>query len=162
MPNSFGKRARTRQLFARKFREHGMIKLSTYMQTYKVGDYVDIKANGACQKGMPYRFYHGKTGVVLNVAPRALGIIVYKPVRGRVIEKRINIRIEHVQPSKCNVDFLTRSRENTKLATLSKETGVKSVGSLKRQPAMPRAGHFVSTKGNSPVLIAPIPYEILI
>ena len=59
MPHSYGQRARTRHLFSRKFRDHGMIKLSTYMKTYKVGDYVDIKANAACQKGMPYRFYHG-------------------------------------------------------------------------------------------------------
>ena len=59
MPHSHGYRARTRHLFARKFREHGMIKLSTYMNTYKVGDLVDIHANGAVQKGMPFKFYHG-------------------------------------------------------------------------------------------------------
>ena len=28
-----------------------MIKLSTYLRHYKVGDIVDIKANGAVQKG---------------------------------------------------------------------------------------------------------------
>lgn len=28
-----------------------MIKLSTYLRQYKVGDIVDIKANGAVQKG---------------------------------------------------------------------------------------------------------------
>ncbi|KAG8808079.1 hypothetical protein FRC19_006141 [Serendipita sp. 401] len=39
--------------------ERGMIKLSTFMKPYKVGDYVDIKANGAQQKGMPHKFYHG-------------------------------------------------------------------------------------------------------
>jgi hypothetical protein len=36
-----------------------MIKLSTFMKPYKVGDYVDIKANAAQQKGMPHKFYHG-------------------------------------------------------------------------------------------------------
>ncbi|CAG8753697.1 14251_t:CDS:1, partial [Acaulospora colombiana] len=50
MPHSYGIRARTRYMFARKFREHGAIKLSTYLKTYKVGDIVDIKANGAVQK----------------------------------------------------------------------------------------------------------------
>lgn len=161
MPHSFGKRARTRHLFSRKFREHGMINLSTYMKTYKVGDYVDIKANAACQKGMPYRFYHGKTGVVFNVAPRALGVIVYKQVRNRYIEKRINIRIEHVQPSKCRDSFLERARANSKASAEAKLTGVK-VASLKRQPIMPSAGHFVSTKHNQPILITPVPYEILL
>lgn len=161
MPHSFGKRARTRHLFARNFREHGMIALSTYMKTYKVGDYVDIKANSACQKGMPYRFYHGKTGVVFNVAPRALGIIVHKQVRNRYIEKRINIRIEHVQPSKCHDDFLKRARANSVAVEEAKKSGIK-LGSLKRTPALPRAGHFVSTKNNEPVLITPVPYEILL
>jgi ribosomal protein L21E len=47
-------------MFARNFREHGMpIKLTTYLKTYKVGDIVDIKANGAIHKGMPHKFYHG-------------------------------------------------------------------------------------------------------
>src|SRR5690349_12398592 len=60
MPHSYGIRARTRHMFARNFREHGMpIKLTTYLKTYKVGDIVDIKANGAIHKGMPHKFYHG-------------------------------------------------------------------------------------------------------
>ncbi|KAG8757815.1 hypothetical protein FRC14_001464 [Serendipita sp. 396] len=59
MPNSFGYRARTRDMFKRGFKQRGMIKLSTFMKPYKVGDYVDIKANGAQQKGMPHKFYHG-------------------------------------------------------------------------------------------------------
>jgi large subunit ribosomal protein L21e len=59
MPHSFGLRARTRHLFARDFRQSGPIKLSTYMKTYKVGDIVDIKANGAIHKGMPHKYYHG-------------------------------------------------------------------------------------------------------
>jgi large subunit ribosomal protein L21e len=161
MPHSFGKRARTRHLFARNFREHGMIRLSTFMKTYKVGDYVDIKANAACQKGMPYRFYHGKTGVVFNVSPRALGVVVNKQVGNRFIEKRINIRIEHVIPSKCRDGFLARARANTKAATEAKSTGVKAA-SMKRQPILPASGHFVTTKNNEPVMISPVPYEILI
>jgi large subunit ribosomal protein L21e len=59
MPHSFGLRARTRHLFSRAFREKGSIRLSTYLKTYKVGDIVDIKANGAVHKGMPHKFYHG-------------------------------------------------------------------------------------------------------
>ena len=59
MPHSFGQRARTRHLFAQKFREKGPVKLSTYLKNYKVGDIVDIKANGSIQKGMPHKYYHG-------------------------------------------------------------------------------------------------------
>jgi large subunit ribosomal protein L21e len=43
MTNSKGYRRGTRDLFARKFRRHGVIPLSTYMKVYKVGDIVDIK-----------------------------------------------------------------------------------------------------------------------
>lgn len=39
--------------------EHGPIKLSTYLTTYRIGDIVDIKANAAQQKGMPHKYYHG-------------------------------------------------------------------------------------------------------
>jgi large subunit ribosomal protein L21e len=46
-------------LFSRDFRTKGPIKLSTYLKKYKVGDIVDIKANGAIHKGMPHKYYHG-------------------------------------------------------------------------------------------------------
>lgn len=45
MTNSKGYRRGTRHLFARKFRRHGVIPLSTYLKTYKKGDIVDIKVN---------------------------------------------------------------------------------------------------------------------
>lgn len=160
MPHSFGYRARTRHLFSRKFREHGLIKLSTYMQAYKVGDLVDIKANGAVQKGMPHKFYHGKTGVVFNVSKRALGIIVNKTVGNRQIEKRISVRVEHVKPSKSRLDFLARVKENSAKRAEAKASG--KFVELKRKPASPRAAHFVSTKNNLPVLVAPMPYEHLL
>jgi large subunit ribosomal protein L21e len=46
-------------MFQRDFRKKGMIPLSTYLKTYRVGDIVDVKANGAVHKGMPFKFYHG-------------------------------------------------------------------------------------------------------
>ena len=51
MTNPKGYRRGTRYMFARKFRQHGTIPLSTYMKVYKVGDLVDVKGNGAVQKG---------------------------------------------------------------------------------------------------------------
>ncbi|KAG8281784.1 60S ribosomal protein L21 [Homalodisca vitripennis] len=131
MTNSKGYRRGTRDLFSRKFRRHGVIPLSTYMKVYKVGDIVDIKGNGAVQKGMPYKVYHGKTGRVYNVTPHALGVIVNKRVRGKIIPKRINIRIEHVNHSKCREDFMVRVKENEKKRKEAKEKGVTAV--LKRQ-----------------------------
>eukprot|EP00124_Ichthyophonus_hoferi_P000468 Ihof_evm20s17 gene=Ihof_evmTU20s17 len=80
MGRTNGVRAGTRYLFARKFRNYGPEHLSTYLECYKVGDIVDVKGNGAVQKGMPHKFYHGKTGIVFNVAPHAVGVIVNKRV----------------------------------------------------------------------------------
>lgn len=125
MPHSFGYRARTRDMFKRGFKQHGAIPLSTYLREYRVGDIVDIKANAAQQKGMPHKYYHGcvpktstavtehplaharllsihsRTGIVYNVTPSSVGVIVYKVVGNRYMEKRVNLRIEHVKHSKC-------------------------------------------------------------
>lgn len=46
MPHHYGMRAKTRHMFARDFRAHGPEHLSTYLTIYKVGDWVDVKANG--------------------------------------------------------------------------------------------------------------------
>jgi large subunit ribosomal protein L21e len=87
MPHSFGLRARTRTLFQRPFRHHGAPALGTYMKKYKLGEYVDIKVNSAIHKGMPFRYYHGKTGKIWNISKRAIGVIVNKRVNTRIIPK---------------------------------------------------------------------------
>lgn len=109
---------------------------------------------------MPYKVYHGKTGVVYNVTKSAVGIIIYKKVKHRYIEKRINVRIEHIQPSGSRDDFLRRVKENAALRKKAQEEG-KPV-QLKRQPAQPREARTVTTEGNKPVTLAPVPYETTI
>ncbi|XP_031634828.1 60S ribosomal protein L21 [Contarinia nasturtii] len=158
MTNSKGYRRGTRDMFSRPFKKHGVIPLSTYMKVYKIGDIVDIKGNGAVQKGMPYKAYHGKTGRVYNVTPHAVGIIVNKRVRGKILPKRINVRIEHVQHSECREDFLRRVKENERLLKDAKEKG-KWV-SLKREPKPPRQAVVVKNPP-TPVALAPIPYEFI-
>lgn len=158
MTNSKGYRRSTRDLFSRKFREHGTIPLSTYLKIYKVGDIVDIKGNGAVQKGMPYKVYHGKTGRVFNVTQHAVGVIVNKRLRGKILPKRINVRIEHVKHSTCRQDFLTRVKQNERLRKEAAEKNIKV--DLKRQPKQPKPGHFVSAK-EKPIVLAPIPYEFI-
>lgn len=185
-----------------------MIPLSTYLRQYKyvdannpgricaeqydrVGDIVDIKANGAVQKGlvdlhlylkkrdfgvgivmeirmrgkltsfsMPHKVYHGKTGVIYNVTKSAVGVIIYKKVGNRYIEKRVNIRVEHVSLSRSRDDFIRRVKENA-----AKKQKAKSDGThmhLKRQPAMPRGARTIDTKSNKPETVVPIPYETTI
>ena len=48
---------------------------------------------------MPYKFYHGRTGRVWNVTPRAIGVVVNKKIGNRLIPKRLHVRLEHVK--KC-------------------------------------------------------------
>ncbi|KAF2757304.1 putative 60S ribosomal protein L21-B [Pseudovirgaria hyperparasitica] len=160
MGHSAGLRAGTRYAFQRGFKKRGTIPLSTYLRQYKVGDIVDVVANGAVQKGMPFKDFHGKTGVIYNVTPTSVGVILHKQVGNRYIEKRVNVRIEHVRKSRSREEFLNRVKENAAKRREAKEQG-KSV-QLKRQPAMPREARTVSTKGNWPESVVPVPYETTI
>ena len=105
MPHSFGYRGKTRHLFKRPFRCNGAEHLSTYMKQYKKGMFVDIVANGSIHKGMPHKFYHGRTGRVFVISPNSIGVIVNKQVRNRIVEKRIHVRVEHLRISTCNANF---------------------------------------------------------
>lgn len=109
---------------------------------------------------MPYKVYHGKTGVIYNVTKSAVGVIIYKKVGNRYIEKRINVRVEHVRPSKSRQEFLTRVKENAAKRKKAKEDGTHV--QLKRLPAMPRLAKTITLKGNMPETITPIPYETTI
>ena len=159
MTNSKGYRRGTRYLFSRKFKTRGVIPLSTYLKTYKKGDIVDVKGCGAVQKGMPHKSYHGRTGVVYNVTQHALGVIVNKRVKGKILAKRINVRVEHVKHSRCRKDFLDRVKENEKVKKEAKAKG--QVVHCKRQPEQPRTSHFVRTRYNKPVVLEPIKYEFI-
>jgi len=159
MTNTKGYRRGTRHMFARPFRKHGTIPLSTYMKVYKRGQIVDVKGNGAVQKGMPHKSYHGRTGRVYNVSQHAVGVIINKRVKHRIIPKRINLRIEHVKPSKCQEDFFKRVAECQKLKEEAKAKGVRV--SLKRKPKAPNGKHFVNISQNKPVVLEPIPYEFV-
>ncbi|EIW63865.1 uncharacterized protein TRAVEDRAFT_111858 [Trametes versicolor FP-101664 SS1] len=160
MPHSFGYRARTRDMFKRGFKEHGPIKLSTYLINFQIGDIVDIKANAAQQKGMPHKFYHGRTGIIYNVTPRAVGVIINKVVGNRYIEKRVNIRVEHIRHSKCRQEFLDRVKSNHAAHAEAKAKGERI--DLKRVAVLPRTARTVSVKDNAPQTMTPVPYETTI
>merc|ERR1712169_77652 len=131
MGHPAGLRAGTRYAFSRDFRKKGMIKLSTYLRQYKVGDIVDIKANGAVQKG-----------------------------KHRYIEKRVNLRVEHISLSRSREEFVRRVKQNAELKKKSKTDGTHV--HLKRQPLMPREARTISMKDNVPETVVPIAYETTI
>lgn len=109
---------------------------------------------------MPYKVYHGKTGVVYNVTKSAVGVIIYKKVWHRYIEKRINVRIEHLQPSRSREDFLKRVKSNAAAKKQAAADGV--TVQVKRLPVMPREARTVSLTDNPPETITPLAYETTI
>jgi len=141
MVHSHGKRARTRDLFAKPYKKHGATPFNRYFINYKVGDYVDVIADGSIHKGMPHKFYHGKTGRVFNVTGRAIGVIVNKLVNGRIVPKRIIVRIEHVRKSRSRQAFVERVQKNDAAKIAAKKEGKKIV--TKRIPVQPTAAHVV-------------------
>merc|ERR1711982_15307 len=96
--------------------------LSKYLVNYKKGDYVDVIADGAIQRGMPHKFYHGKTGRIFDVTTHAVGVIVNKRVNTRIVPKRIHVRVEHVRLSQSREAFVQRCRDNDAKKREAKKT----------------------------------------
>ncbi len=156
-------RARTRHMFSKAFRTHGTIPLAQYLMKVKVGDYVDIYANPTIHKGMPFKGYHGRTGIVFNVTKSSVGVRVNKLVNGRIIEKRIHVRIEHVRQSKCQKEILARKKQNEALKEEARKTGQQV--NLKRTPKLPKAGYYLPApggEGTEITTIQPLPFSDLV
>merc|ERR550534_99724 len=90
---------------------------------------------------MPYRYYHGRTGKIFHVVKRAVGVLVNKRVRHRIMTKRIYVRTEHIRPSKCRDGFVARVKNNKTAAEEAKKIGVRVQS--KRQPRGPVGGFLV-------------------
>ncbi len=78
-------------------------------------------------------------------------------VNGRIIKKRLHVRIEHVKPSRCREDFLKRKASNDKARHDAKVAGEKAP-TLKRLPQGPRDGFALT--GVTLSTITPIPYDV--
>ena len=146
-------------MFSRPFRKHGVVPLATYMRIYKKGDIVDIKGMGTVEKGMPHKCHQGKTGRVDDVTRHAVVTVGNKQVKGKILAKRINVRIEHIKRSRGRDRFLKRVKENDQRQKEAKEKG--TWVQLKGHPAPPREAHFVRTTGKEPELLEPIPYGFM-
>jgi large subunit ribosomal protein L21e len=109
---------------------------------------------------MPYKVYHGKTGIVYNVTKSAVGVILQKQVGNRYMEKRINVRVEHVRHSRSREDFLKRVKSNFAKQQKAKESGEPQL--MKRLPAQPRGARTVNLTDSKPENIVPIAYETTI
>jgi len=140
MPGSHGYRARTRQIFAKGFRKHGATAMSTVLNTYRLGELVDVVVDGAVHKGMPHKLYHGRTGRVFNVNPNSIGVIINKEVRNRIEQKRIHVRVEHIRKSTCQTEFKERVRKAEQEKRDKKPKQIR-----KRMPGAPKSEFVVKT-----------------
>lgn len=61
-----GFRRKTRSKLAKNFREKGKISIARFIQEFKEGDIVCLKAEPAVQKGMYFPRFHGKSAVVIG------------------------------------------------------------------------------------------------
>merc|ERR1719199_2220413 len=107
-----------------------------YLTVYRRGDYVDVVADPSIQKGMPYSFYSGRTGVVFDVNKNGIGVEITKVVGNRQLLKRMHIRAEHVRKSRCNEAFLKRVKENDAKKAAAKKSGERIT--CKRVPEGPK------------------------
>ena len=115
--------------------------ISRRLVKFQIGDYVDITVDGSKHLGMPFKYYHGKTGKIFDVGKKAVGVVVNKTVRNKVLAKRLHVRIEHLKKSRCREDFLKRIKENDRLKREAKKAGKKI--STKRTIEVPKGSQIV-------------------
>ena len=160
MPHSFGYRGRTRTLFKKPYKTAGLPHATIFLRNFKRGDYVDIKVDSSVHKGMPYKHYQGRTGVVFNVNKRAVGVVINKEVNGRIIPKKLHIAVPHVRPSNCQKQIIERKKANEAIKKAVRE-GKATRQVLKRSNVQPKTGYFYHIE-NKPETIQPLPYVDLV
>ena len=129
---------------------------SRYMTTFKRGDYVDIVVDGSVQKGMPFHFYHGRSGVVFNVNRSSIGVEMNKVVGNRQLRKRLHVNIAHVRKSRCNEEFLKRVKLNDLKKRDAKLQGIPC--DIKRHPEGPKEMKIVKAHAEDVEVLAPLPF----
>ncbi|KAI4292198.1 large subunit ribosomal protein L21e [Pancytospora philotis] len=157
---SHGYRRGTRTLFAKEHRKHGQPHVSKILQQFRVGDYVDCKVDSSVVKGMPHKYYHGKTGIVYNCNPHSYGVTFYRRVGGKYIERNLHVRVEHLTKSRCDEDSKRRYAEYRTQLAEARAKGEK-ISPVKRMPEGPRPAMNISRKNNTIVELSEKLYKPL-
>merc|ERR1719375_3055797 len=106
---------------------------------------------------MPFSFYHGRTGVVFNVTKGSIGIEVNKVVNGRQLKKRMHVRAEHLQKSRCHEAHLERVRVNDAVRREANARGEK-VNTKRTPPGQPKLGYIVRARKVAVEVLEPLTY----
>lgn len=147
---SKGFRSGTRSKFKKDLRKSGLPNITTYLEKYKNGDYVDILVNSAVNKNMPHKIYHGRTGRVFKVDERTVGIKVKRIVGNKQIQENLDVKIEHLRKSRCREEFLKRSKEYFLRKKEAQENHT-AIPSAKRSMEGARKAVTISMVDNEPI-----------
>ena len=81
-------------------------------------------------------------------------------VNGRIIRKRLHVRVEHVVPSRCDEAHIERKKKNDELVREAQAKGERvDKLLLKRQPAGPKPGFVV--EGQTMETVTAVPYDVV-
>ena len=90
-----GTRQGTRSILKKKKTQKGRLFINRALHPYKEGDKVSIVLDGAEQRGMPHRRFHGLTGTIVKPQGNAFVVSV---VQGNMA-KSVVARPEHLRPA---------------------------------------------------------------
>lgn len=93
MPQTSGRRIKTRTLLSKRAGEKGHRTLSYLLKEYNPGDKVVIKIDSSVHSGMPFRRFYGSHGEILSKRGRAYLIRVKDGGK----EKVVIARPEHIR-----------------------------------------------------------------
>ena len=88
-----GFRRKTRGKLRKRVKTRGELSIRKYLQSFNIGDKVNLKAEPAVQKGMYFPRFHGKTGVIHGKQGGCYTVIV----RDGRKEKRLIIHPVHLE-----------------------------------------------------------------
>ncbi|MFH1916909.1 MAG: 50S ribosomal protein L21e [Nanoarchaeota archaeon] len=66
MARKGGSKRKTRHIFKKHMREKGKISIRRFLHEFKAGDKVVLKGEPAYQKGLYFRRFHGKQGIIVS------------------------------------------------------------------------------------------------
>ena len=78
-------RRKTRSKFRKNIRKKGKVSLTKYLQTFKIGDRVALKAEPAVQKALYFQRFHGKVGKIKGKRGNCYEVIIKEGSKEKII-----------------------------------------------------------------------------
>mmetsp|Transcript_26838 Transcript_26838/g.37454 ORF Transcript_26838/g.37454 Transcript_26838/m.37454 type:complete len:125 (+) Transcript_26838:630-1004(+) len=95
MTNSKGKRRKTRQLLKQKIPITNNYQNNFLIKSLKKNDKINVILSSSTKKGIPSKFYFGKTGTFLTNLNKVSCILIKKSIDNRIINKKLFLNKKH-------------------------------------------------------------------